>query len=274
MEKEESEFRKSSRSLWHTTQCKACLNEKDKNRRKDKKENDPETYQKILEKERERGKKARTTDEYKDRARIWRESHKEELKEYNKEYRKTHDTYTRERQWRETHKKQIQEYMKNYREKNKDKLSTYSKIKYRENVECRKQQSRDYYNNIWKQKRIEWQKNNPELNKFKNIYYGVRQRCYDKNCYVYKYYWWRWRKCTRNNFEEFYNDMRESFIKQWNEVWFGRAECQIDRINNDWDYSKENCRWVTAKQNNPDNHAKEREIRKFCFILLERANVI
>ena len=51
--------------------------------------------------------------------------------------------------------------------------------------------------------------------------------------------------------------MWESFYRHIAEYWTWRKNCQLDRINNDWNYCKENCRWVTAKQNNPYNHARE-----------------
>lgn len=274
LEKDESEFRKSTRPLWHTTQCKACLSKKDRERRLKMKESNPEVYQKNLEKERERGKKRRATDQYKAASKARREAHKEQRRKYLKEYRKTHNTYSREKAWKDAHKEHVKEYMRDYYKDNREKLSLYNKGKYDSNAEYYKQKNREYYNSYWREKRTKRQEENPELNKFKNIYYWVKQRCQDRNCRIYKYYWWRGIVCGRNNFQDFYNDMRESFIKQWNEIWFWRAECQLDRINNDWNYCKENCRWVTAKQNNPDNHAKEREIRKICFILSARANAI
>jgi hypothetical protein len=66
--------------------------------------------------------------------------------------------------------------------------------------------------------------------------------------------------------------MCDSYIEHYNQ--YGEKNTQIDRINNNGNYSKENCRRVTAKQNHPNNHAKEREIRKICFILSERANAV
>lgn len=54
----------------------------------------------------------------------------------------------------------------------------------------------------------------------------------------YNDYWWRWIKCEWKNFKEFYKDMKE---------WYS-DNLTIDRIDNDWNYCKENCRWITMKK--------------------------
>ena len=72
-----------------------------------------------------------------------------------------------------------------------------------------------------------------------NIYCWILQRCNNQNHIQYKDWWWRWIKCEWNSFEEFYEDMKELYTDN----------LQIDRIDNDWNYCKENCRWVTNKEN-------------------------
>jgi len=71
-----------------------------------------------------------------------------------------------------------------------------------------------------------------------NIWLWIRQRCNNSKSDSYKNYWWRWIKCLWKNFEEFYEDMKE---------WYS-DELSIDRINNNWNYCKENCRRATARQ--------------------------
>ena len=67
------------------------------------------------------------------------------------------------------------------------------------------------------------------------IYTAMKSRCNDEK---HKNYGWRWIKCLWNTFEEFYEDMKD---------WYS-DELSIDRINNDWNYCKENCRWATRKE--------------------------
>ncbi len=68
--------------------------------------------------------------------------------------------------------------------------------------------------------------------KIYRVYKGIESRCK-----THKDYYWRWIKFEWNSFEEFYKDMWESY-QEW---------LTIDRINNDWNYCKENCRWVNMK---------------------------
>lgn len=82
--------------------------------------------------------------------------------------------------------------------------------------------------------------------RFYSIYYWINTRCNKKNDAGYKRYWWRWIKCMRKNFEDFYGDMYESYLSHVKEYW--EENTTIDRINNDWNYCKENCRRATRKE--------------------------
>ena len=89
----------------------------------------------------------------------------------------------------------------------------------------------------------------PEARKIKRLrsrYYGILQRCNNAKSINYKHYGWRWIKCEWNTFKEFYNDMWDSYL-EW---------LTIDRINNDLNYCKENCRWISnaENQNNKRNN--------------------
>lgn len=108
--------------------------------------------------------------------------------------------------------------------------------------------------------------------KFNVTYRNLRDRCTKITDREYKNYWLRWIKCERETFEDFLNDMYESF-KQHNEIYWWR-NTQIDRIDYNWNYCKSNCRRVTIKEqaNNKRNikiinynwidyHAKELSLK-------------
>lgn len=73
--------------------------------------------------------------------------------------------------------------------------------------------------------------------KIYNVFKWVENRCNNSNTKFYYLYGGRWIKCLWNSFEEFYNDMWDSY-KEW---------LTLERINNNWNYCKENCSWETKK---------------------------
>lgn len=76
-----------------------------------------------------------------------------------------------------------------------------------------------------------------------HTFYGIKSRCYNTNNIEYKNYGAKGIKIC----DEWLNDKTKFF--QWAETNGYNDELQIDRINNDGDYSPENCRWVTQQQN-------------------------
>jgi len=76
----------------------------------------------------------------------------------------------------------------------------------------------------------------------------MRMRCNNKNNHAYGRYGGRGIKvCKRwDKFENFLEDMGDSYSRHLKK--YGRKNTQIDRADNSGNYEFNNCKWVTAKE--------------------------
>lgn len=76
----------------------------------------------------------------------------------------------------------------------------------------------------------------------RNIFRCLKERCNNPKNRDYRLYGQRGIKCLWNNFDDFWNDMKDGYSK----------ELTIDRQNNNGNYCKDNCRWIkkTEQQKN------------------------
>lgn len=82
--------------------------------------------------------------------------------------------------------------------------------------------------------------------RFYRIWLDIPQRCNNPKRTHYKHYGGKGVKCRWKSFEEFKNDMYETYLKHVRK--HGEAQTTIDRKNNNGDYHKKNCRWATWEE--------------------------
>lgn len=104
--------------------------------------------------------------------------------------------------------------------------------------------------------------------KFYRIYWGIISRCYNPIVNNYSNYGGRGVSCSWKTFEEFKKDMHKSYLNAIRKFGFNYKQICIDRINNNGNYSKENCRWTNQKKqqrNRRNNHLVIYKGEKLCI---------
>lgn len=81
--------------------------------------------------------------------------------------------------------------------------------------------------------------------RFYRIYRKIVARCGDNSQHLFERYGGRGIKCLWESFEQFRDDMYESYLAHVSK--YGEKNTLIDRINNDGNYCKENCKWNTYR---------------------------
>lgn len=93
-----------------------------------------------------------------------------------------------------------------------------------------------------------------------NRYKEIKHRCHNINQKHYKDYWWRWiYVCDRWLWVDWFNN----FIS---DMWKCPEWYSLDRIDNDWPYSPENCR----RANNHQQAANKRSNNKVVWVTRDK----
>lgn len=79
-----------------------------------------------------------------------------------------------------------------------------------------------------------------------SLFSTLKQRCINKDNPDYITYGWKWIKCEWETFHDFFKDMWPTY----------QEGLSIDRIDWNWNYCKENCRWADkfTQNNNRSNN--------------------
>ena len=86
------------------------------------------------------------------------------------------------------------------------------------------------------------------------VWHSMVERCRNSKKPFYKYYGGRGIQVCEE--WKVYSNFKEWAFKNGYNQTAKHGECTLDRINNDGDYSPQNCRWVSMKEQSKNKHMK------------------
>lgn len=97
-------------------------------------------------------------------------------------------------------------------------------------------------------------------------YHSAKNRCTNKNNQIFYRYGGRGIKFEWRNYEDFKDDMYKSYLEHLDI--YGKKNTSLDRINNNGNYCKENCRWATWEEQNNNRENSISDIN--CYTCKKR----
>lgn len=101
-------------------------------------------------------------------------------------------------------------------------------------------------------------KHNMAQTAFYNVWIGIKQRCGNTRLKAYPRYGGRGIKCEWKSFEEFMADMYPSYLKHKAK----NTSTTIERIDNDGNYCKRNCKWITQSEQTKNRHGANQNTKR------------